>query len=310
MASVERTAYPRFKRTISSRELHEGFTPGTAEVAWARGKARSPERLLALVVLLKNYQKLGYFPDLGEVPELVVGHVRGLLEQDESVQPRHDSVRTAARERNFIRERLGVVYDMEKARQVAAAAIREAVQTKDNPADLINVALEKLVKARMELPGYSTLDEMASAIRTEVNEDFFAAIVSRMDEVEQARLLGLLRVPAGGRSRFDELKRPAKAPTVSHLREHLAHLDRLEVLGATVTWLEGGDAAESGALRRAGEGAGRRRDVQGRRGEAVCAAGESAAHGEGAGPGRAGDDAVQAHGVDHEEGEGGSGEDP
>ncbi|MFJ8076221.1 DUF4158 domain-containing protein [Streptomyces sp. NPDC096176] len=122
--------------------------------------------------------------------------------------------------------------------QAAAAAIYEAVQTKDNPADLINVALEKLVKARMELPGYSTLDEMASVIRTEVNEDFFAVIVSRMDEVEHARLLGLLRVPAGGRSRFDELKRPAKAPTVSHLHEHLAHLDRLEALGNTATWLQ------------------------------------------------------------------------
>ncbi|MEU8627628.1 hypothetical protein [Streptomyces sp. NPDC048669] len=59
------------------------------------------------------------------------------------------------------------------------------------------------------------------------------------DEVEQARLLGLLWVPEGGRSRFDELKRPAKAPTVSHLREHLAHLDRLEALGATTTWLQG-----------------------------------------------------------------------
>lgn len=89
------------------------------------------------------------------------------------------------------------------------------------------------------MPGYSTLNEMASGIRTEVNGDFFAAIVSRMDEVEQARLLGLLRVPAGGRSRFDELKRPAKASTVSHLREHLAHLDRLEALGATATWLQG-----------------------------------------------------------------------
>lgn len=69
------------------------------------------------------------------------------------------------------------------------------MQTKDNPADLIKVALEKLVKARMELPGYSTLGEMASAIRTEVHEEFFASIMSRMDEVEQAWLLGLLRGP-------------------------------------------------------------------------------------------------------------------
>lgn len=71
-------------------------------------QGRSPEHLLALVVLLKSYQKLGYFPHLGEVPELVVGHVRGLLEQNESVSPRHDSVRTAARQRDFTRERIGV----------------------------------------------------------------------------------------------------------------------------------------------------------------------------------------------------------
>ncbi|MFD6938188.1 DUF4158 domain-containing protein [Streptomyces goshikiensis] len=173
MASVERTAYPRFKRTITSRELHEAFTPGPVEVAWARGKARSPEHLLALVALLKSYQKLGYFPDLAEVPRLVVEHVRGLLDLDEGVEPVHDSARTLRHHRTVVRERLGVVYDKERAREIAAAAIREAVQTKDNPADLINVALEKLVKARLELPGYTTLDEMASAIRTEVNEAFF-----------------------------------------------------------------------------------------------------------------------------------------
>ncbi|SDC26982.1 Tn3 family transposase [Streptomyces prasinopilosus] len=219
MASVERTAYPRFKRTVSSRELHESFTPGPSEVAWAQGKARSAEHVLALVVLLKSYQKLGHFPDLAEVPELVVGHVRGLLGLGEGVAPTHDSARTLRHHRTVVRERLGVVYDQEKAREIAAAAIYEAVQTKDNPADLINVALEELVKARLELPGHTTLDEMAAAIRTKVNEDFFARVVSRMDEVEQVRLLALLRVVAGSRSKFDELKRPAKAPTVSHLRD-------------------------------------------------------------------------------------------
>ncbi|MEV6957459.1 DUF4158 domain-containing protein [Streptomyces sp. NPDC051183] len=140
MASVERTAYPRFKRTITSRELHESFTPATAEVAWARGKSRTDGHLLALVVLLKSYQKLGYFPDLAEVPPLVVGHVRGLLELGEGVEPSHDSARMLRHHRTVIRERLGVFYDQEKAREVAAAAIFEAVQTKDNPADLIMTA--------------------------------------------------------------------------------------------------------------------------------------------------------------------------
>ncbi|MBF6047911.1 Tn3 family transposase [Streptomyces sp. NRRL B-1677] len=244
MASVERTAYPRFKRTITCRGLHDSFAPGASEVAWARGKARSPEHLPALVVLLKGFQKLGYFPDLDEVPELVVGHVRGLPGLEEDVLPLHDSVRTAARQRDFVRERLGVECDKEKARAVASAAIYEAVQAKDNPADLINVALETLVRKRLELPGYTTLDAMASAIRTEVNTGFFETIAGRVDEAGTARVLGLLRVVSGSRSRFDELKRPAKAPSVSHLREHLAYPDRLKLLGPTADWLEGVPSAK------------------------------------------------------------------
>lgn len=36
MTSIERTAYPRFKRLITARELHVFFTPGEEERAWAR----------------------------------------------------------------------------------------------------------------------------------------------------------------------------------------------------------------------------------------------------------------------------------
>jgi Domain of unknown function (DUF4158) len=70
--------YPRFKRAVSDRELLESFTPGLAEIEWARELTRSPEHCLALVVWLKSFQRLGYFPDLFEVPLAVVEHVRGL----------------------------------------------------------------------------------------------------------------------------------------------------------------------------------------------------------------------------------------
>ncbi|MET9566239.1 hypothetical protein [Streptomyces tauricus] len=46
---------------------------GAPQRADPGGKARSPEHLLALVMMLRSYQKLGYFPDLDQVPELVVG---------------------------------------------------------------------------------------------------------------------------------------------------------------------------------------------------------------------------------------------
>ena len=47
------------------------------------------------------------------------------------------------------------------ARAVAETAMRKALLGKDKPTDVINVALEALAAAGCELPGYSTLDEMA-----------------------------------------------------------------------------------------------------------------------------------------------------
>jgi hypothetical protein len=39
VTSIERTAYPRFKRFLSARELHVFYTPQPEEIAWARGQA-------------------------------------------------------------------------------------------------------------------------------------------------------------------------------------------------------------------------------------------------------------------------------
>ena len=76
MASIERTAYPRFKRFMSARELHVFYTPQPDEIVWAREAASSDEHLLALVTQLKAFNRLGYFPVLNEVPAEVVGHIR------------------------------------------------------------------------------------------------------------------------------------------------------------------------------------------------------------------------------------------
>ena len=45
MASIERTAYPRFWRLVTAREL-ASLSPAGDEVAWARARARSDEHLL------------------------------------------------------------------------------------------------------------------------------------------------------------------------------------------------------------------------------------------------------------------------
>jgi len=76
MTSIERTAYPRFKRLITARELHLFFSPGLEEALWAAERTESDEHQLALLLMLKSYQRMGCFPKLGEVPDMVVDSSR------------------------------------------------------------------------------------------------------------------------------------------------------------------------------------------------------------------------------------------
>jgi len=54
MTSIEQTAYPRFGRLVTARELVE-LSPIPDEVAWARDRTRSDAHLLALVTSLKCF---------------------------------------------------------------------------------------------------------------------------------------------------------------------------------------------------------------------------------------------------------------
>ena len=68
MASIERTAYPRFKRRPSAQELTEVYTPSSEELVFIRAHARGPSPTLTVAVLLKSMQRLGYLPRLQDVP--------------------------------------------------------------------------------------------------------------------------------------------------------------------------------------------------------------------------------------------------
>lgn len=116
MTSVERTAYPRFRRFLAPQELHVFYTPSLDEVQWARDLVRSDEHLLALVVLAKCFGRLGYFPELAEVPVAVVDHIRQGLGVAADTTASHTSSRTAKLHRDLVRRRSGVVLDPAGAR--------------------------------------------------------------------------------------------------------------------------------------------------------------------------------------------------
>ena len=71
------------------------------------------------------------------------------------------------------------------------------------------MALEKLVEGSFELPGYTTLDEMAATIREEVNSAIFALVVER---IGPAGVAGLDRMLChSGRSGRQERLQPVEA---------------------------------------------------------------------------------------------------
>jgi TnpA family transposase len=239
MASIERTAYPRFRRFMSARELHVFYTPAAGEIAWARENAGSDEHLLGLLVQLKTFSRLGYFPALNKVPAEIMEHIRRDLRLPEAARAVYASARTAERHRNLIRARSEVIYDPPAARKVAAEAIREAAYRKNDPADLINIALERLVEGSYELPAFRTLNDMAATIRARVNEEIFELVAARLGPPGAARLGRLLVTGPGGKSEFYQLTRPARRPSWSKFRSQLEHQRRTEDLGDARAWWQG-----------------------------------------------------------------------
>ncbi|KIH96363.1 transposase, partial [Streptomonospora alba] len=207
-----------FKKLTSARMLHLSFTPNADEIKWASERTNTPEALFAVVLALKCHQKMARLPSAAEVPDEVVDHVRRHLDLGEDVEPDHGSGRTAKWHRKQIRTRLGVTYDPSRARKIAAEAIREAARSRHYPPDLINAALDRLVEASVELPGFSTLDEMATRIRGEANAEIFAQVNDRMGEEGRARLKALVAVAEDGYSMFNRLKKPAKRATWSRFK--------------------------------------------------------------------------------------------
>lgn len=68
VTSIERTAYPRFKRQFTTKELTDIYTPTPSEIAFAYSTAKGESNILNLLVILKSFQRLGYFPLIADIP--------------------------------------------------------------------------------------------------------------------------------------------------------------------------------------------------------------------------------------------------
>jgi hypothetical protein len=75
MPSIHDTAYPRLKSSLSEKELNEIFTPTAEEFDLAHSIAKSTPLKIVFLVLLKTFQRLGYFLPLHKVPRPIAEHI-------------------------------------------------------------------------------------------------------------------------------------------------------------------------------------------------------------------------------------------
>ncbi|MBK1991002.1 Tn3 family transposase, partial [Sphaerospermopsis aphanizomenoides BCCUSP55] len=231
MTGIERTAYPRFKQHPTAKELAELYTPTPEEIKFVKSRVRTPEGLLCFMVMLKSFQRLGYFSHPASVPVAIIKHIRSGLKLRESVK----SIPTERQQRNYqqaILEYLEVKAYNKIAQKFIILVVSTAAQVKDHPADLINIAIEELVKERYELPTFNTLDRLVRHVRAVTNNQLFTRVSNSLSPTEQTYLDQLLsKDNSQSTATLNLLKSPPKSAKLKHIKELLSKFNQLMTFG-------------------------------------------------------------------------------
>ncbi len=227
MPSIHETAYPRLKSSFTQNEFERHYTPNEAELELAFGAVKGKDARLAFLVLLKAFQRLGYFVLLSDVPERLIAHLAKFLKYQKTPElSDYDESGTRQRHLTLIREYVQVKAFDEDGRKALLDAVKEAALTKEDPADIINVGIEELLRLRFELPAFSTILRTANYARTQVNRHIHRQIFAELGDKGRSLIDALLKVtPAKSKSDWEMLKRDPGKPTVNNLRQLVTQME-------------------------------------------------------------------------------------
>ena len=148
----------------------------------------------------------------------------------------YDTSGTRQRHVNAIRQYLKVQPFSKAARQVMVAAMETAIETQHDLVDLINVALEELVKERYQLPAFSALERAARDVRAVYNNKLYQSVSDALDGGEQMQLSELFYCTVGeATTLWHEVKKEPGSPKLGELQnlvERLRWLQPLQVAGS------------------------------------------------------------------------------
>jgi hypothetical protein len=144
-----------------------------------------------LLTQLKLFQILGRFVSFPHIPTSVV-NVTCLGCPDAGAL--HYSKNTFYRHQVAVRNKLGVAPWGPQARQLAESTVATIAESRTDPAELINAAVNALIKEHFELPAIDTLRRVAGTAHRSVNSAQWRGIYDSLSEEQIQALDALLDV--------------------------------------------------------------------------------------------------------------------
>lgn len=228
------TAYPRFKTRLTQAELEQFYTPTDEELAYCTNVTLSPTTRLGFVVLLKTFQRLGYFVRSSEVPEAIIEHIATVIKRRADREGLRCYDESEARRKHLaaVRRFLDIKPFSADGKILLRATFSEAALTKEDVADIVNVGIEVLVRYRYELPAFDTLVREARTGRAAANQALYDQVHSALGKTGATFLDALFVVGDDSRrvSPWHDLKQDPAKPTVHGMRDLLVRFDQLSAL--------------------------------------------------------------------------------
>ena len=153
--SGSRILYPNLPTPLTPTDLDRLFSPGYADRQWVLTVARTPRSQVAVLVQLLAFRAVGRFLTVEDIPASVVEYVAREFKVRANTAVRLTnskySARTWYRHQDVILAYLGVMAWGDQAQQLAESTMMKMAEARTDPADLINAAVDALVRHRFEL---------------------------------------------------------------------------------------------------------------------------------------------------------------
>jgi hypothetical protein len=131
MTAIHETASPRIRSNLSDHELETLSTPTPDDLVFLHRTTNSTVAVFGGLVLLKTFQRLGYFPPMDTLPPRLIQHLAttmGVLMPDVLLQ-QYDQRRLREWQGPLIRHHLGITAFQDGGRHALVGAMLKPRQS-------------------------------------------------------------------------------------------------------------------------------------------------------------------------------------